>query len=58
MQTNLTIKNFRIFDEEGVLFEVNPITILTGSNSSGKSSAVKAILILNSFLEQIKKAIL
>ena len=57
MKTTLNIKNFRVFDEHGVSFEINPITILTGSNSSGKSSVVKAIFLLNSFLSQIKKAI-
>ena len=57
MNTSLNIKNFRVFDENGVSFEFNPITILTGSNSSGKSSAVKAIFLLNSFLAQIKKAV-
>lgn len=57
MKTRLNIKNFRIFDEDGAIFEINPITILTGCNSSGKSSAVKAIMLLNSFLSQIKKDI-
>ena len=57
MKTTLNIKNFRVFDENGVTFELNPITILTGSNSSGKSSVVKAVFMLNSFLAQIKKAI-
>ena len=57
MKTTLNIKNFRVFDENGVSFEINPITILTGSNSSGKSSVVKAVFLLNSFLSQIKKAI-
>lgn len=57
MKTAFNIKNFRVFDENGVSFEFNPITILTGSNSSGKSSAVKAIFLLNSFLAQIKKAV-
>lgn len=56
MKTRLNIKNFRVFDENGVSFELNPITILTGSNSSGKSTAVKALFLLNSFLAQIKKA--
>lgn len=54
MNTKLTIKNFRIFDEDGVSVELSPLTILTGRNSAGKSSIVKAILLLNSFLEQIK----
>lgn len=57
MKTNFGIKNFRVFDENGVVFELNPITILTGSNSSGKSSAVKAVFLLNSYLSQIKYAI-
>lgn len=57
MKTTLTIKNFRVFDENGATFEFNPITILTGGNSSGKSSAVKAVFLLNSFLAQIKKAV-
>ena len=57
MKTELSIKNFRVLDEKGVSFEFNPITILTGSNSSGKSSVVKAVFLLNSFLAQIKKAV-
>lgn len=57
MKTNLTVKNFRVFDENGVTFELNPITILTGCNSSGKSSIVKAVLLLDEYLKQIKKAI-
>ena len=57
MKTTLNIKNFRVFDENGVTFELNPVSILTGSNSSGKSSVVKAIFLLNSFLSQIKRAI-
>ena len=56
MNTKLTIKNFRVFDENGVSVDLKPITILTGCNSSGKSSIVKAFLLLDSFLEQIKKA--
>ena len=57
MKTNINIKNFRVFDDKGASFDINPLTILTGSNSSGKSSAVKAIFLLNSFLAQIKKAV-
>jgi len=55
MNTKLTIKNFRVFDEDGVSVDLAPITILTGCNSSGKSSIVKALLLLDSFLKQIKK---
>ena len=55
METRLTIKNFRVFDENGVTIDLKPITILTGTNSSGKSTVVKAALQLNSFLSQIKE---
>lgn len=51
MKTSLGIKNFRIFDKEGVILEINPITFLTGCNSSGKSSVTKAIYFLKYILE-------
>lgn len=54
---NFGVKNFRAFDSNGVNLEVAPITILTGCNSSGKSSFVKAIGLLDSFLQQIHNAI-
>lgn len=56
MNTKFTIKNFRVFDENGVEIELTPITILTGKNSAGKSSIVKAITLLDSFLKQVKWA--
>ncbi len=52
MNTKLTIKNFRVFDENGVTVDLKPITVLTGCNSSGKSSVVKAALMLNEFWKQ------
>ena len=55
MNTILTIKNFRVFDENGVDVKLSPLTILTGCNSSGKSSIVKSVLLLDSFLKQIRK---
>ena len=57
MNTKLTIKNFRVFDENGVTIDLSPITILTGCNSSGKSSIVKAVILLDSFLKQVKEDI-
>ena len=57
MNTQLTIKNFRVFDENGVRIDIKPLTILTGCNSSGKSSIVKAAFLLNSFMKQINTAI-
>ena len=56
MDTTFTIKNFRVFDDGGVDVKLSPITILTGCNSSGKSSIVKSVLLLDSFLSQIKRA--
>ena len=55
MNTEINIKNFRTFNEEGVTFNLAPITILTGCNSSGKSSMVKSLLLLNNFFSQMKR---
>ena len=44
-----SIKNFRVFDSEGVTLDIAPITILTGCNSSGKSSIAKSLLLLDSY---------
>lgn len=52
MRTTFKLKNFRLFDNEGARIDIRPITIITGSNSSGKSSIVKAICILSDFLKQ------
>lgn len=57
MNPNINIKNFRVFDENGASFELAPITILTGCNSSGKSSFVKGLFLLKSFIDQVAKDI-
>ncbi|MBP3737769.1 MAG: AAA family ATPase [Muribaculaceae bacterium] len=57
MKTTINIKNFRVFDENGATFELNPITILTGSNSSGKSSINKAIMLLKTYIDHIREDI-
>ena len=54
MYTDFTIKNFRIFDEEGTIVPLRPITILTGCNNTGKSSIVKALCLLKDFCQQIE----
>lgn len=46
MKTNYTIKNFRVFDKNGVTVEIAPLTFLVGCNSSGKSSIVKSLSLL------------
>lgn len=53
MNTKYTIKNFRVFDEKGVTVDIKPITILTGCNSSGKSSIVKSMVLLNTYIDSL-----
>ena len=55
MNTKYTIKNFRVFDSEGAVIKLNPLTFLTGCNSSGKSSIVKSLLLLCDYLSQLKE---
>ena len=60
MNPIFSLKNFRSFGEEGADFELAPITVLTGCNSAGKSSLVKAMLLLSKqspkFIEGIREA--
>lgn len=55
MKLKITIKNFRTFDEDGVSFEMKPITIMTGSNSSGKSSVNKSLALLKTYVDSVKE---
>lgn len=55
MKFDYTIKNFRAFDSKGATFTISPITILTGTNSSGKSSMVKSLRLLNTFIRGLKE---
>ena len=50
MLTELKLSNFRIFDDE-VTVRFRPITVLIGCNSSGKSSIVKFLLMLQQSAE-------
>lgn len=56
MNTNYKIKNFRVFGEDGADVKIAPFTILTGCNSSGKSSIAKSILLLDTYMQKIKSA--
>lgn len=47
------IDNFRVFNDLN-RFEFKPITILVGTNSSGKSSLSKGILLLKDAFEKVK----
>lgn len=55
MKTKYTISNFKNFNAEGTTINLAPITILTGRNSSGKSSMVKSLVILDDFLDKVKQ---
>ncbi|MCL2324964.1 MAG: DUF3696 domain-containing protein [Proteobacteria bacterium] len=45
MITDLSMKNFKAFEDEAL--ELGSLTILTGLNSSGKSSAIQALRLIN-----------
>ncbi len=51
MKTKYTIKNFRVFDKNGVTVDFAPLTFLVGCNSSGKSSIVKSLTLLRAFFK-------
>lgn len=51
----LTLKNFRVFDTKGASIVLKPLTILTGCNSSGKSSIVKSLLLLENYLKELQE---
>ena len=51
MNTKFTLKNFRVFDSKGVTIDLRPITLLTGCNSSGKSSIAKALMLLSDYFQ-------
>ena len=50
------IKNFRNIGEEGAEIKLSPITIFTGCNSAGKSTAAKALILLEAYLSDVKKS--
>lgn len=55
MNTKFTLKKFRCFDSKGVTIDLRPITLLTGCNSSGKSSIVKALMLLSDYFQGTNK---
>lgn len=56
MNIHYKLKNFRTFGEKGAEIDIAPITILTGCNSSGKSSITKSLLLLGHFCEMLAKS--
>ena len=52
MELEFGIKNFRVFDKDGSTFNLKPITLLTGANCAGKSTLVKAIMLLKQYYDK------
>lgn len=50
MLTSLRFKNFKAFQDSGEL-RIAPLTVLTGANSSGKSTILKALLGLKQMID-------
>lgn len=46
MITSIELENVRIFEGKGWKFSLHPITVLCGTNSVGKSTILKALLLL------------
>lgn len=55
MNCKYFVRNFRVFDAKGAKLSLRPITILTGCNSSGKSSLVKSLLLFKNYVDLAKK---
>ena len=55
MNNYYNIKNFRVFDKNGVTLPIKPLTILTGCNSSGKSSVVKSMVLFDDYLQKLQE---
>ena len=46
MMTQVSLKNVRIFGDELKSFELSPLTVFCGTNSSGKSTILKLLALL------------
>lgn len=57
MLTVLKLSNFRVFDDE-VMVRFRPITIFIGRNSSGKSSIIKFLLMLQQSMDSARSQFL
>ena len=53
----IELNNFRVFGSPAD-FDLAPVTVLTGKNNSGKSSLIKAFLVLADYLEQNDQTVL
>ena len=47
------VSNFRLFGEDGAEIKFKPVTVLTGTNSSGKSSYVKSLVLFRDYINKV-----
>lgn len=52
MLRQVTLKNFKLFDDEGITIAPGKITVLIGANGTGKSSVLQALLLLKESVRQ------
>lgn len=57
MNNTFSIRNFKIFNSEGVSFDLKPISLVTGQNSSGKSTLTKSLVLLYDYFQQAHRQI-
>ena len=50
MITEIALRNIRLFGEQGQVFRLPKLTVFTGTNSSGKSTVLKSLLLLRQTL--------
>jgi len=55
MLTTLRVQNFKAFEDTGMV-ELQPLTLLSGINSAGKSTLFQALLLLKQTLESSRSA--
>jgi ABC-type cobalamin/Fe3+-siderophores transport system ATPase subunit len=53
MLQSLTVRNFKLFDEQGITIAPSKITVLIGANGSGKSSIFQALQLLKQNAETV-----
>lgn len=52
--TSIYLRNFRKIGREGSVVSFSPVTIFTGCNSAGKSTVAKAMILMDSYLSDIR----
>jgi predicted ATPase len=56
MLTNLQLKNFKAWSDTG-LVDLKPVTMLLGTNSSGKSTLIQSLLLLRQTVQSPDRTI-